>query len=160
MTFSYCVYRCCEQNTFPHCMYRHKHFVCTSHMMLHSFCHLLRAISFDPHSTPSLLFSTLPSSTSPTSHVPSQAPGLACRSSALSYSLQTELGANCADPRSGSWFDRMAEQSPLTGTSPVSESTIQSLRVAVGQGVSFTLDEGAQHLDKKLDRCVSPTVTA
>ena len=23
----------CEQNTFPHCMYRHKHFVCTSHMM-------------------------------------------------------------------------------------------------------------------------------
>ena len=27
---------------------------------------------------------------------------------------KTELGANCADPRGGSWFGRMAEQSPLT----------------------------------------------
>ena len=32
--------------------------------------------------------------------------------------LVTELGANCADPRSGSWFGRMAEQSPLTGFEP------------------------------------------
>ena len=28
--------------------------------------------------------------------------------------LVTESGANCADQRSGSWFGRMAEQSPLT----------------------------------------------
>lgn len=27
--------------------------------------------------------------------------------------LVTELGANCADPRGGSWFGRMAGQSPL-----------------------------------------------
>ena len=55
----------------------------------------------------------------PSSHVPSQSPGIACQSSALSYSLQTELSANCADPRSSSWFDRMAEQSSLTGRLPV-----------------------------------------
>ena len=73
----------CEQNTFPHCMYRHEHSARTSPMMSHahawlkaqvvrsmkhisSSCHLSRAMSFDPHSTPSLLFSTLPSSTSST----------------------------------------------------------------------------------------------
>ena len=28
--------RMCEQNTFPHCMHRHRHFVRTSHMMLHA----------------------------------------------------------------------------------------------------------------------------
>ena len=28
-------------------------------------------------------------------------------------SLETGFGANCADPRSGSWFGRVAEQSPL-----------------------------------------------
>ena len=28
--------------------------------------------------------------------------------------LVTELGGNCADPRNGSWFDRIAERSPLT----------------------------------------------
>ena len=32
--------------------------------------------------------------------------------------LVTELGANCADPRGGSWFGRIAEQSPLTGCEP------------------------------------------
>ena len=67
--------------TFPHCLYRHKHFVRTSHMMLHAHaglklclpskivslsCHLSRAMSFDPHRTPPLLFSTLPSSISST----------------------------------------------------------------------------------------------
>ena len=30
--------------------------------------------------------------------------------------LVTALGANCADPRGGSWFGRMAEESPLTKT--------------------------------------------
>ena len=52
------LYDMCEHNTFPDCMYRHKHFVLTSHMMLHahawlklcfpskvvsSSCHLSRA---------------------------------------------------------------------------------------------------------------------
>ena len=74
----------CEQNTMTHPMHRHKHFVCTSHMVSHAhawlkmfklclpskiFPHLVtcraRHMSFDPHSTPSLLFSTRPSSTSP-----------------------------------------------------------------------------------------------
>ena len=32
--------------------------------------------------------------------------------------LETELGANCADPWGGSWFGRKAEQSPLTGYEP------------------------------------------
>ena len=32
--------------------------------------------------------------------------------------LETELGADCADPRVVSWFDSMAEQSPLTSCEP------------------------------------------
>ena len=40
--------------------------------------------------------------------------------------LETELGANCADPRSGSWFGRMAEQRPLTGYEPNSLLEISS----------------------------------
>ena len=97
----------CEQNTFPHCMYRHKHFVRTSHMMLHAHawlklclpstivslsCHLSRAMSFDPHRTPPLLFSTLPSSTSST------------LSGSCSTSFQPRA---CADPhgRRGDGFD-------------------------------------------------------
>ena len=30
------IYVLCEQNTFPRCLYRHKHFVRASHMMLHA----------------------------------------------------------------------------------------------------------------------------
>ena len=51
----------------------------------------------------------------PSSQVPSQSP--ACQSTSLSY-WRRKLGANCTDPRSGSWFGRMAEQSPLTGYEP------------------------------------------
>ena len=40
--------------------------------------------------------------------------------------LETELGANCADPRGGSRFGRMAEQSPLTGCEPDSLIEISS----------------------------------
>ena len=32
--------------------------------------------------------------------------------------LITESGTTCVDPRSGSWFGRMAEQSPLKGFEP------------------------------------------
>ena len=63
--------RGCEQNTFSHCMYRRRHFISTSHMMLHvhawlkaqvEMCarnissHLLvRVMSHDLLSTPSIL---------------------------------------------------------------------------------------------------------
>ena len=32
--------------------------------------------------------------------------------------LISESGTTCADPRNGSWFGRMAEQSSLTGSEP------------------------------------------
>ena len=40
--------------------------------------------------------------------------GLLANSLRFPASLETELGANCTDPRNGSCFGRMAEQSPLT----------------------------------------------
>ena len=40
--------------------------------------------------------------------------------------LETELGANCANPRSGSWFGCTVEQNPLTGSEPSSLIEISS----------------------------------
>ena len=40
--------------------------------------------------------------------------------------LETESGTNCADPRCGSWFRRVAEQSPLTGYEPNSLIEVSS----------------------------------
>ena len=54
------------------------------HKICSSSCHLLHAMSFDLHSTPPLLFSTLPSSISP------------ALSGSCSTSIQPET---CADPR-------------------------------------------------------------
>ena len=49
----------------------------------------------------------------PSFHVPSQFPWSDIPPPFFDL-LVTVLGANCSDPRSGSWFGRMAEQSPLT----------------------------------------------
>ena len=57
--------------------------------------------------------------------------------------LVTELGANCADPRGGSWFGRIAEQSPLTSYEPNSRVEISSEYTPtnfLSRRTSFTTD--------------------
>ena len=69
-----------------------------------SSCHLSRAMSFDPRSMPTLMTSSLPSSTSPT------------LSGSCSMSIQPRT---CADPR-GLGGDGFKESDPRTGYEPKS----------------------------------------
>ena len=65
----------------------------------------------------------------------------------LPTSLETGLGANCAAPRSGSWFGRMAEQSPLTSFALDCE-----LETGGGAAASLVLAAWRPHQDRQLVR--------
>ena len=66
---------------------------------------------------------------------------------------ETEVGANCAEPRRASWFGRVAEQSTPTGSEPNSLIEISSAYTPI----NFPSRTKSFNIDLK---CVPTTIAA